>query len=43
MPKSKKLECGKCGHVWNYKGDMEKYATCPDCHRSIKISESMVK
>ena len=29
-----RLQCKKCGHVWNYKGDSarDEYVTCSKCH-----------
>ena len=39
-----KLKCPHkdCGHGWDYRGNAKRYATCPDCHRSIKITENKV-
>jgi DNA-directed RNA polymerase subunit RPC12/RpoP len=37
------LECQKCGREWDYQGDSDYYATCPNCKSSVKISEQKVK
>jgi ribosomal protein L37E len=29
------VECGRCGHTWNYTGDSWK-ATCPSCGYKTK-------
>jgi len=36
------LKCKKCGRQWDYTGDAEVYATCPDCKTSNKIEENKV-
>jgi endogenous inhibitor of DNA gyrase (YacG/DUF329 family) len=36
------LECPKCGKEWDYTGNSQVYATCPDCKRSVKIEENKV-
>ena len=33
------LKCQKCKKEWTYKGNNEYYATCPDCHSSVKIPQ----
>ncbi len=32
------LECKSCGYEWDYKGESDYYATCPNCHYKVKIS-----
>lgn len=32
-----KLKCWKCGKCWDYKGKNKVYASCPDCHASVRI------
>jgi len=36
-----KLKCNKedCKKEWEYKGKSKFYATCPDCHKNIKINK----
>lgn len=34
-----KLKCKFCKHEWDYKGEREFYASCPDCKRQVKIRE----
>lgn len=34
------LECQKCGREWEYHGNSEYYATCPNCKTSVKITEN---
>lgn len=29
------MKCEKCGHEWNYKGNLF-FVTCPNCMRKIK-------
>ena len=31
------LECKSCGYEWDYKGQSDYYATCPNCHYKVKI------
>lgn len=31
------IKCQKCGYEWDYKGNMTKYACCPNCQRKTKI------
>jgi predicted RNA-binding Zn-ribbon protein involved in translation (DUF1610 family) len=31
-----KLNCSSCGHRWTYEGD-DRYATCPNCGRSVQV------
>ena len=31
------LECNNCGYEWNYKGQSDYYATCPNCHYKVNI------
>jgi hypothetical protein len=39
-----KIRCPKrnCGYTWNYGGQFLFYATCPQCRKSVKISENKV-
>ncbi|MFP4001290.1 MAG: DUF1660 family phage protein [Thermoplasmata archaeon] len=32
------LECKSCGYEWDYQGESDFYATCPNCHYKVKIS-----
>lgn len=32
------LECNKCGYEWDYQGQSDYYATCPNCHYKVKIT-----
>ncbi len=32
------LECKSCGYEWDYQGESDYYATCPNCHYKVKIS-----
>lgn len=32
-----KLECENCGYEWDYQGEAEYYATCPECQYEIEI------
>lgn len=31
------LVCQKCSHEWNYRGEMNDYATCPSCKTSVAL------
>lgn len=31
------LECKKCGYEWDYQGQSDYYATCPNCHYKVNI------
>lgn len=31
------LECQNCGNEWDYQGESDYYATCPNCHYKVKI------
>ena len=33
------LKCKRCGRKWEYTGDKEYYASCPDCKTSVKIPQ----
>lgn len=33
-----KLECQSCGYEWDYQGESDYYATCPQCHYKVKIT-----
>jgi hypothetical protein len=33
-----KLKC-KCGYAWEYTGEKETYAVCPDCRKLVKIKK----
>ncbi|MGC9132573.1 MAG: hypothetical protein ACP5HJ_02955 [Candidatus Micrarchaeia archaeon] len=35
----REVKCNRCGYVWIYKGNNPYYATCPRCHRLVKIGE----
>jgi transcription initiation factor IIE alpha subunit len=34
------LVCQRCGHDWDYQGQMDDYATCPGCKTSVALPES---
>jgi transcription initiation factor IIE alpha subunit len=34
------LVCQRCGHDWDYQGQMDDYATCPSCKTSVALPES---
>jgi predicted Zn-ribbon and HTH transcriptional regulator len=34
-----RMMCDKCGYDWIYKGEMQTYATCPNCKKSVKIGK----
>lgn len=34
------LTCQKCGHDWDYQGEMDDYATCPGCKTSVALPDS---
>jgi len=38
-----KLKCQNCGYEWNYNGDAEFYATCPNCMRKVNIEKQKVE
>ncbi len=31
------LECQSCGYEWDYQGESDYYATCPNCQYKVKI------
>jgi rubrerythrin len=31
-----KLRCPRCGHVWEYRGNLV-FATCPSCFKKIDV------
>lgn len=31
------LECESCGHIWDYQGESEYFATCPKCQYKVQI------
>ncbi len=33
------LKCQSCENEWDYQGESKYYATCPNCHYKVKISE----
>lgn len=33
------LICHRCGRKWDYTGDSNLYASCPDCKTSVKMDE----
>jgi len=33
------LKCPRCGHEWNYKGELL-LATCPSCGKKVQVKES---
>jgi len=33
------LECQRCGKEWDYKGDSNYYASCPNCKTSVKVEK----
>jgi len=34
-----KLKCQRCEKEWDYKGESDYYASCPNCHSSVKIKK----
>ncbi|MFP4001289.1 MAG: hypothetical protein ACLFSM_07910 [Thermoplasmata archaeon] len=34
------LECNSCGYEWDYQGESDFYATCPNCQYKVKIEAS---
>lgn len=36
------LECQRCLYVWDYTGTRQYYATCPNCHASVRIDSQTV-
>jgi transcription initiation factor IIE alpha subunit len=34
------LVCQRCGHEWDYQGEMDDYATCPSCKTSVALPDS---
>jgi len=34
-----RMLCDKCGHEWDYQGKSKYYASCPQCKKSVKISQ----
>ncbi|MBS3817151.1 MAG: hypothetical protein KGY76_06275 [Candidatus Thermoplasmatota archaeon] len=32
------LECKSCGYEWDYQGESDYYATCPNCHYKVKVN-----
>lgn len=39
-----KLKCPyeNCQYEWDYKGDSDFYATCPQCLRKVKIDKNKI-
>jgi len=33
------LNCQRCNYTWDYQGESDYYATCPNCKSSVKIPE----
>lgn len=33
------MKCDRCSHEWRYGGRSTYYATCPNCHRNVKIKQ----
>lgn len=33
------LKCQRCGWAWDYQGGSVWYATCSQCHRSVRIDD----
>jgi len=33
------LTCQRCDYNWDYQGEGDYYATCPNCKSSVKIPE----
>lgn len=29
--------CFNCGYEWKYTGKNKRYATCPFCHKNVKL------
>jgi DNA-directed RNA polymerase subunit RPC12/RpoP len=38
-----KLKCKKCGNEWEYNGQKEYWATCPNCLNKVKIKKEVGK
>jgi len=38
-----KLKCKNCGWGWDYRGEKDYYATCPNCRRAVNIKNEKVK
>ena len=38
-----KIKCHHCEHEWEYKGNSDYYATCPNCHYKVNIEKNKVK
>lgn len=34
-----KVKCERCKYEWDYNGRSKYYASCPMCHKTIKIKE----
>jgi tRNA(Ile2) C34 agmatinyltransferase TiaS len=37
------LECNRCGREWNYQGNSDYYASCPNCKTSVNIEDQAVE
>ncbi len=37
-----RVRCPYCNYVWDYKGKMKKFATCPSCMRKVDIEKAKV-
>jgi hypothetical protein len=35
------LKCNHCKNEWNYKGNSNKYVTCPRCHYKVNIIKNL--
>lgn len=33
------LKCQRCSHEWDYTGESDYFATCPNCKTSVSVSE----
>jgi len=31
------IKCPYCGNKWDYKGSAKHYATCPKCHKKVRL------
>lgn len=37
------LRCQNCEYEWNYGGDAEHYATCPNCQYKVNLSKQQIE
>jgi hypothetical protein len=41
--KGLEMECRRCGHEWEYKGNNHYVCCCPHCRTSIMIHKKIIK